>query len=82
MLINVMLIKECVFSSHGETMVVDGRNKLLDILIVATKYSKLRLEVKLLLLIALCCYISCYIVLQLLVIILYLLRYQSGGACV
>lgn len=33
--------KECVSSSHGENMTVDGRKKLCDILIVVTKYSKL-----------------------------------------
>ena len=33
--------KECVSSSHGENMTVDGRKNLCEILIVATKYSKL-----------------------------------------
>ena len=66
-------IKEYVSSSYGEQY--GGWRKKqtknwCDILIVIAKYNKVPIR----------CYISCYIVLQLLAIILYLLRYQSGDA--
>ena len=77
---NVILIKECISSSHGEQY--NGWRKeqtkiWCNILIVITKYNKLNLEVKLLI------FDSSTLVYKLLcsaTVILYFLRYQSRDA--
>ena len=70
MLINVILIKECISSSHGEqygSWRKEQTKNWWDILIVITKYSKLSLEIKLLI-------FDCFA-------LLYKLLYIATAAC-